>query len=130
MPISTALLRESVELVAAIDGAAFSPEALVADVVLLAKSWPDESDFRSAVASSVRAVEQARDGKVTPVALEGECAGWMSYHYQLRRRQGEKADMRLVYRLVEGGIEVKGFGHRYRPLDVYRRMMLDRETRL
>ena len=36
--------------------------------------------------------------------------------------QGAQADMRIVYRTIESGIEVKGFGHRWVPADVYKRI--------
>lgn len=82
-----------------------APEALVEDVTLLAKVWPNEDDFAVAVASCCRALEQVASGKVTPDALVGSLDGWWSHHFQLRRAQGEKAVLRVVFRPREGYVE-------------------------
>lgn len=125
MAIDNALLKAAIVQVSGIAGISMAPELLVEDIALLAKVWPDEGDFAQAVASSVRALELAVRGRITPDALRDDLAGWFSYHYQLKRTQDIPADLRLVYRPIKSGIEVKGFGHRFRPADIYRRVMSD-----
>ena len=98
------------------------PRALADDVLLLARSFPDEDEFCLAAANTRRALEQCARGTVTPSALERSLEGWLSYHYQHSVGQGAPADMRIVYRTTAGGIEVKGFGHRWVPADVYGRI--------
>lgn len=123
MAMNDELLEAAIDRIAAIEGLYMAPEALVEDVVLLAKVWPDEQDFLAAVASSARALEQICSDKVTPSPLENDLSGWLSYHYQLRRRQGFPASLRIIYRPVSGGIEVKGFGHRFKPASIYHRIV-------
>lgn len=129
MAVSSDLIRAAIAQIANVEGIAMAHEALVEDVVLLAKVWPDENDFAAAVASSVRALSQSASGKVTPDPLEGDLEGWWSYHYQLRRAQGEPAVLRVVFRRTDDRIEVKGFGHRFKPASIYHRLVLGGETR-
>lgn len=129
MAVSSALIRAAISQIAGIDGASMSREALVEDVVLLAKVWPDEEDFAAAVASTVRAISQVSVGKTTPDALRGKLDGWYSYHYQLRRKQGEPAIMRVVFRRADKLVEIMGFGHRFKPASIYHRIVLDSDKR-
>lgn len=69
-------------------------------------------------------------GKVTPDVLENELDGWRAYHFQLRRAQGEKAMLRVVFRLQADFVEVKGFGHRFKPAGIYHRLVLGKDVRL
>lgn len=130
MAISSDLLRAAIIQIAAIPHIRMSPEALVEDVTLLAKVWPEENDFAAAVASCCRALEQIANGKITPSPLSDELDGWLSYHFQLYRVQGEKAILRVVFRKKEEFVEVKGFGHRLKPADIYHRMVLGKDFRM
>ena len=129
MAVSSDLLRVAIVQVASVEGIAMSHEALVEDVVLLAKVWPDEQDFAAAVASSVRALAQVAAGTVTPDPLKDDLEGWHSHHYQLRRAQGEQAVLRVVFRRAGEQVEVKGFGHRFKPANIYHRLVMDQESR-
>lgn len=125
MAVSSDLIRAAIVQVAGVEGISMSHEALVEDVVLLAKVWPDEEDFAAAVASSVRALSQVAANRVTPVPLEADLAGWWSHHYQLRRSQGESAVLRVVFRRNGNLAEIKGFGHRFKPASIYHRLVVD-----
>lgn len=129
MAVSSDLIRAAIVQVASVEGIAMSHEALVEDVVLLAKVWPGEEDFAAAVVSSIRALSQVAGGKVTPDPLEADLAGWWSHHYQLRRAQGESAVLRIVFRQTGGLVEVKGFGHRFKPASIYHRLVMHGEGR-
>lgn len=122
MKISRGLIAQAVESIAEVEGVLMSPESLVEDVFLLAYAFPEEADFKAACASTCRALNNLVAGKVTPSALKYDFEGWSSYHYQPRVGQGVRATCRIVYKTVEGGIRVKGFGHRRIPQDFYERM--------
>lgn len=126
MKVSSEILRRSVEVIASTDGLRMDPQDLVEDVFLLAYAFPDADDFKAAVAATVRSIGLVRAHAVTSSALKYEFSGWCSFHFQHRVAQGARADCRLVYRLVDGAVEVKGFGHRRIPQDLYARLSADR----
>ena len=128
MAISKALIRQAVVSLSEIEGVFIDQAALVEDVVLLAKAFPEELDYMAACASTRQALEFIVAGKVNASDLKYDFADWKSYHYQHRVGQGIKATCRIMYRQVAGGIEVKGFGHRRIPGDFYERMSSLRKT--
>lgn len=128
MAVSDEALRQAAEAIAAADGLAMDPEHLVEDTFLLAYAFEDESEFKAAVANTCRAIAFLVSGQVTPSSLKYEFEDWHSYHYQHRIGQGEKADCRIIFRPTDEGIEVKGFGHRRIPEDLYRRLSKGRKS--
>lgn len=110
----------AIDKVSKVDGVAIAPLGLVEDVATLAKSFPEEEDFSLAVAETLIALRHARGGKVDATPLRLRLAGWYSCHYRHKRENGQKADMRLVYRPSNKSIEVKAFGHRHVPSDFYK----------
>ena len=126
MAVDDDLLERAVEAIAGVALMEMDPEALADDVVLVAYLWSDDDEFKMAIASVRRAISQLVEGKVSGVELKYDHFGWLSYHFQHRRAQGERADMRVVYRLTEGGIRVRGFGHRKLPSDIYLRLHKER----
>lgn len=103
-------------------------DSLAQDVFLLSEAFPEEEDFEEAVASTVTALEQVIEGSVDTSPLKYDFAGWQSFHYQHKVEQGAKADCRIVFKRVDEGIEVRGFGHRRVPEDLYQRLRDARET--
>lgn len=130
MAVSSDLLRAAIVRIAAIPQIKMAPEALVEDITLLAKVWPNEAEFSAAVASCCRALELVSKGRLTASPLTDDLSGWWSYHFQLSRAQGEKAILRVVYRLSENTVEVMGFGHRFKPADMYHRIILGKDIRM
>lgn len=126
MTISNELLEQAIDIIAEIPHLEMDPEALLEDVVLLAYVWPDENEFKAAVASVVRTTQQLIEGKVSGVPLKYNHTDWLSYHYQHRRTQKAKADMRTIYQKKIEDIRVRGFGHRRIPTDIYKRLAADR----
>ncbi|WP_165045962.1 hypothetical protein [Adlercreutzia sp. ZJ138] len=126
MAISEDILLAAVDAIACLDGLSMDADHLVEDVYLLAYAFPEESDFKAAVASTCKAVAFLVRGQVSSSSLKYGLNQWFSYHYQHRVAQGAKADCRVIYRPLENGIEVKGFGHRRIPEDFYRRMSAGR----
>lgn len=122
MAISRELVRTAVEAISGVEGVSMDADSLVEDSFLLAYAFDEEDDFLAACASTCRALAQLVCGKVTPSDLKYDFGEWKSYHYQHRVGQGMRADCRIMYRRTDGGIEVKGFGHRRIPRDFYERM--------
>lgn len=129
MAVSEDVLRGAVKAVSRVEGLSMDADHLVEDVFLLAFAFPDEDDFQAAVASTVRALRLVIEGSVSSSSLERRLGEWRSFHYQHRVAQGAKADCRIMFKEIEGGIEVKGFGHRRIPKDFYRRISADRNAR-
>ena len=119
MAISNDLMRQSVDSLSKTDGLIMSSASLVEDVLLLSLAFPAEDDFMAACASTQRAFEHLVAGKVTASDLKYSIEEWRSYHYRHRADQGIRATCRIMYRKVDDGIEVKGFGHRRIPADFY-----------
>lgn len=122
MAISKSLIRQAIASLSEVEGVFIDGAALVEDAVLLSVAFPDEDDYMAACSSTRQALEHIVKGQVSASNLKYDFAEWESYHYQHRVGQGVKVTCRIMYRRVEGGIEVKGFGHRRMPTDFYKRM--------
>ena len=122
MSVDVALIRQAIVRLAAVPGIEMDPRALAEDAFLLARSFPNERDYLAAVLATERALALVAAGRVTSSALERNQADWMSYHYQHAVAQGARADMRLEWHPCGKTVRVRGFGHRWRPTDFYRRM--------
>lgn len=122
MAVKRETIRKAIEAIAGIQGLYMDDAAVVEDVALLSHAFPDEDDYMAACASTQRALRQLTNQEVASSDLKYGFAEWKSYHYQHRVGQGVRATCRVMYREVDGGIEVKGFGHRRIPSDFYERM--------
>ena len=122
MAISNDLMRQAIDSLSKTDGLIMSSASLVEDVLLLSLAFPAEDDFMAACASTQRVFEHLVAGKVIASDLKYSFGKWSSYHHQHRVGQGIRATCRIMYRKIDGGIEVKGFGHRRIPADFYERM--------
>lgn len=126
MAISRELIYQAALSIAGAPGLSMDANALLEDTVLLAYAFPEEDEFEAACANTKRAVSLLANGAVSSSELKYALAGWRSYHYQHKVGQGVKAACRIVFRPISGGIEVKGFGHRRIPQDLYERMSAQR----
>ena len=122
MAISRPLLEQAIDLIAGESRLEMDPESLAEDVILIALAWPDEREFKAAITSVCRAIGQLLSETVSGTMLRYNHEEWMSYHFQHKRSQGGKADMRVIYQLREGKVRVRGFGHRHIPADIYIRL--------
>lgn len=122
MSIDKKLTSQAVKALGSLDSVQMDMDALADDVVHLSFAFPRESDYMAAVVNTVKALKDLVRGTVSPSALSGTFTGWESYHYQPKVGQGIPADMRIVFKRELEGIRVLGFGHRYIPIDLYRRM--------
>ena len=119
MAADYALLEQAIAIISSVRGLYMDPDALADDVILLAYVWPDEGEFKMAVAS---ALTQLVEGNVEGSPLKYGFSGWRSFHFQHRRGQQSRADMRIVYMPLDTGIRVKGFANRHLPSDIYQRL--------
>ena len=122
MGISDEELRAAALALAGTPGLSMDADYLVEDVFLLAAAFDDQAEFEAAVAATARAIGLLSSRRVMASGLKYALEGWQSYHYQHRVSQGLRADCRIVFKVVDEGIEVKGFGHRNIPSDLYERM--------
>lgn len=123
MAIENDLILQWIQNVSQIKGLQMDPTALADDVVLMALVFDTEEAFLLAMDNVVRAVTQLINGVVDTSQLERNYSGWDSYHFQSKRTQGHRADLRVVYQNVDKNtIRVKGFGHRHLPKDIYNRL--------
>lgn len=128
MAVSDEVLLKAAEAIASVDGLSMDPDFLVEDVFLLAYAFPDEQEFKAAVASTCKALSLIIQDRVSVSSLKYGLKSWHSYHYQHCVAQGARADCRLIYKFTDEGIEVKGFGHRRIPEDIYFRLVAGRTS--
>lgn len=119
-------IKDAIAVIVSINGLNMDPDDLAYDVVLMAIAWPEEVDFKHAVVSTCEAMEHLINGVNAGTRLKYDLSEWTSFHFQHRRAQGQKADMRIIYRRTEDGIQVMAFGHRHRPNDIYWRIRMTR----
>lgn len=118
-------LQQAVEVLAG-TGISMVSEDMVDDVLRLVSACADEDElFMDAVASTARAFAQLRDHAVEGVPLQADLGRWLSYHYQNRRVNGHRVNMRILYRFEHRDdgttvLKVLSFGNRHRPSDIYR----------
>ncbi len=122
MPISNEDIRSAIIAISDVSGVWMDTGALAEDAILLAYAFPEEDEFKAACANTCRALSLLVEGKVATSDLKYAFEDWQSYHYQHHVGQGSAATCRIIYRKIEGGIEVMGFGHRHIPEDFYVRM--------
>lgn len=126
MAVNSSTIDYAIDLIAGIEGLAMDPDDLADDVVFMSIAWPDERDFMLAASATERAMRQLIAGQVNATPLLHNLSGRFSYHYQHVRKQGQRANMRIVFKPHPSGIRVRTFGHRDIPADIYERTALQR----
>ena len=119
MPVSKETIAGAIQALAAVPRVYMSPESLAEDAFLLSYALSQEEDYMAAVANTCRALSQLEQKLVMVSDLKYQFATWQCYHYQHKVGQGRRANMRIVFRYVEEGIQVRAFGHRNLPHDFY-----------
>ena len=118
---------ECAQRIAGVRGMHMDARAVVEDTYLLAVAYPEVEDFDLAVASTLRILGLLANGRLDAPSLRDDLEGWRSYHYQHRSEPGKAADCRIVYRRVDEGIIVMGFGNRHIPEHFYDRIKRTRQ---
>jgi len=122
MAISNALLAEWIGKLSSVPGIEMDADALVDDVVLTAYAFADESTFQTAMRSVVSALLLIVKSRNVGQNLSANLEGWKSYHFQSQRVRKHPADLRVVYQDTGFVIRIRGFGHRWIPEEVYKRL--------
>lgn len=123
MAISNELIIEWIDLVSQLDGLMMDPVTLADDMILMAYYFNEPDDFLLAISQVVKAMKHLIQERVATSQLERSYRGWTSYHFQSKRVQGKRADLRIVFQKHTAyTIRIKGFGHRHIPIDIYRRL--------
>lgn len=84
MAADYALLEQAIAIISSVRGLYMDPDALADDVILLAYVWPDEGEFKMAVARVHRTLTQLVEGNVEGSPLKYGFSGWRSFHFQHR----------------------------------------------
>ena len=122
MAISKERMAEAIAAIASVPGVSMSSQGLFDDVLLLSYAFSGEVDFMAAIASTRSALGNLVADRVSPASLKYDYQGWHCFHYQHRVAQGVRADMRIMFKRVDRGIQVHAFGHRNLPQDFYERL--------
>ena len=122
MAADYALLEQTIAIISSVRGLYMDPDALADDVILLAYIWPDEGEFKMAVASVHRALTQLVEGNVEGSPLKYGFSGWRSFHFQHRRGQQSRADTRIVYIAPRHGNSRQRIRKPHLPSDIYQRL--------
>lgn len=122
MAISDDLVLQAIDALSSVEGVMMDPDVLAEDAFMLGESFPNEREYLAAVIATKKALELLVSGRASSSQLERNQAGWNSYHYQHRVAQKAKADCRIEWQRRAGKVYVRGFGHRWRPEDFYKRM--------
>lgn len=122
MAISDDLIRQAIVRLSSITGIVMDPDALAEDAFCLSLPFDDEREYLAAILSTERTFKLLLSGAVTSSKLEGNRAGWMSYRYQHSVAQHQVADCRIEWRHDGDAVYVRGFGHRWRPVDFYKKV--------
>lgn len=122
MAISNPLIEQSIDNIASIQGLEMDPNYLVDDVVLIAYVFTDEQFFKKAINQIVHSLHLIIEKRSIGQPLVGNLSGWFSFHFQSQKVNKHPADLRCVYKDAGLEIQVRGFGHRHIPIDMYRRL--------
>lgn len=122
MTVSKTVVAQAIAALSSVESISMEPKVLVEDAALLTRAFGEEEAYKAAVVNTVKALKDISKGRIVPDALSGAYEGWFSYHYQPRVAQGTPASIRIIFKQIEGSIYVLGFGHRYIPSDIYRRL--------
>lgn len=123
--IAQDMVQTAVKQLYGIPHVLFNPVLLTIDLQVLTQSFPESEDFSNAIANTcANLVKLTTRSSFHGTPLTRELAPLMSLHYQHIIRDGQKADMRLIYAPDNNNdIRVLTFGHRYNPTDIYTRLL-------
>ena len=116
-----ARIQNAVDAIAGVEGMSMDPAALVADLLDMAQVYGDS--FEEAVGNLRKALVDVSSGHVSTSPMKYGYADYRSYHFQSHVEQGQPADMRVLFKPADGGIEVLAFGDRHVPSDFYSRFL-------
>ncbi|MBQ0140475.1 MAG: hypothetical protein KBT36_14420 [Kurthia sp.] len=113
---------KAIRAIASIDKIKIDPHILVVDINILAEVYSESETFQKAVSQLCHHLYLLVIGKVDTSDLGYNLKEWDSCHFQSKREKGQKADMRIIYRKENDYIIVAGFGNRFIPTEIYKRI--------
>jgi hypothetical protein len=122
MAISNTLLAKWIRRISSVQGIEMDADALVDDILLMAYAFENEDTFNTAMTHVVSALLLIVKQRNVGQDLKANLTGWKSYHFQSQRIRKHPADLRIVYQDTGSAIRVRGFGHRWIPEEVYKRL--------
>ncbi|BCV18766.1 hypothetical protein AAK684_01880 [Leptogranulimonas caecicola] len=116
------LFLELIDALSNIPGLTIEPIVFVEEARALDEAYPALEDLTPVVVAIIRAMKDLAAGRVSSSSLSLKLEGARSYHFQKNRSQGEKTELRIVYRILDNGaLYILAFGNRWRPEAIYRR---------
>lgn len=109
-------VRELVRALATLPIAA-QPAQVRADLADLRRAFPRDDQFARAVRSVTRRLGSLRPDEGSE--LDHDLVGW--WRVKFSSGIDERADLRIVFRPIKDGFELRAFGHRYDPTSIYSR---------
>ncbi|QKY70443.1 hypothetical protein [Lentibacillus sp. CBA3610] len=122
MKITNDVLIEWIGEVSRVKGLQMDPEALADDIFLMAYVYQNPIEFDMAMQNVIKAFDLIIKNSVNTSQLAHHYTDWQSYHFQSKRTQGQKADLRIIFKKESDVMYVRGFGNRWIPADIYYRL--------
>jgi hypothetical protein len=101
---------------------AAKPSYVKDDITELRRAFPDDGEFARALQAVTRRLRDLRpdDG----AELDHDLEGWWRVKFSSGVRKG--AELRIIFRPIEDGFELRAFGHRHDPESIYFRLQTRR----
>lgn len=98
-------------------------EHVAEDLSALSQAFADDDAFRQALVEVMAEFRRILADPGRGTAMHGHYAQWRRVAFQSERARGHPADLRIVYRPMQGrpAIEVRAFGHRWHRAAIYLR---------
>lgn len=122
MTINNDIIIKWIKEVAIIKGIEFNANSLADDVFLMTYAYKNPIEFEIAMENVVSALQHIVNNSVNSSQLTKNYGDWDSYHFQSKRVQRQKSDLRIIYQKSSNSIRIRGFGNKWIPTDIYGRL--------
>lgn len=95
------------------------------DIAGLRRAFPQDDEFARALRSVTRRLRNLRPDEGSE--LDHELDGW--WRVKFSSGFDERADLRIIFRPIKDGFELRAFGHRHDPASIYFRSLARRSGR-
>ncbi|TAM56312.1 hypothetical protein EPN52_14440 [bacterium] len=97
-----------------------NPEHISDDIANLRLAYDQDDAYIAAIDAVAKEVLLVTREPGRGTDFQHAHTGWKRSKFQSCVRRNQRADLRLVYRVLgEGSIELRGFGHRHEPQSIY-----------
>lgn len=122
MTITNDILIQWIREISHVKGLKMNPRALADDIFLMSIVYQVPIEFDLAMNQVLQALNLLINSSVDTSQPAHNYRGWHSYHFQSKRVQGQKADLRIVFKKDSNVLFIRGFGNRWIPADIYTRL--------